>query len=116
MNAYGDLLTVSMFGELRIWVNNLPTARIPAKAQELFALLVLWNELPVSRKRLAAILWPESRQPNALGLLRSCLLELRKALGPAAARLPTEDRTSLRLDLNGVSVDVFEFDRAVRQD
>jgi tetratricopeptide (TPR) repeat protein len=115
MSGQHDLLTVSMFGDLWISINNLPIPRIPAKAQELFALLVLWNDQPISRQRLASTLWPGSKQPNARGLLRSCLMELRKALGPAAVRLPTEDRTTLHLNLEGAYVDVFEFDRAASQ-
>ena len=114
MEELPNLITVTMFGELRIRVNNLPIQRIPAKSRELFAMLVLWNDHPVPRKQLANILWPDSPTANALGLLRTCLLELRKALGPAASRLKTEGRTTLQLELEDATVDVYEFDIAVK--
>jgi DNA-binding SARP family transcriptional activator len=51
---------------------------IPSDAQRLVALLAL-SERPVSRVRVAALLWPDSTEARAAASLRSALWRLRRA-------------------------------------
>jgi tetratricopeptide (TPR) repeat protein len=104
---------VTLFGTLRLSVDHNFVPDLPLKAQWLLAMLVLANGHTVDRDEVAALLWPETKASDPRGLLRSTLLELRKALGPAADRLPIGKRKTISLELTGAFVDVIEFDRDI---
>jgi predicted ATPase/DNA-binding SARP family transcriptional activator len=84
------------------------------KDQWLLALLALRPGAEVARTWLAGTLWPESAEPAALANLRNALKDLRRALGPEAARLRCPTTRTFALDLTGAALDVREFDTAVR--
>jgi predicted ATPase/DNA-binding SARP family transcriptional activator/Tfp pilus assembly protein PilF len=69
----------------------------------------------VSREWLANSLWPGSEPEKALYNLRRCLNDLRQALGAEAETLLSPARLTIRLNREGVQVDVDSFDRAVAQ-
>jgi len=55
--------------------------KVPKKARALLAFLAAQMGQPVSRERLADLLWPYQGSEQARHSLRNCLLELRKTLG-----------------------------------
>src|SRR5690242_9685492 len=63
---------------------------------------------PVRRLRSRSLEWL-----LAWLVLRTGLLDLRRALGPEAARLGSPTRDSLQLDLTGAAVDLLRFDASV---
>src|SRR5205823_7487585 len=91
------------------------------KGQWLLALLTLrhgggyprsgWMD----RAWLAGTLWPDSPEPAAFASLRSCLKDLRRALGAEAARLHAPTPRLLALDLAGAQADVVAFDASLAQ-
>src|SRR5689334_16968833 len=107
-------LVIRLLGpwEVRIHGQPLPPLR-SRKGQWLLALLVLHRGRAVARDWLAGTLWPDS--PNAQGLynLRRNLSDLRRALGPEAARLRSPSPHTLALSLEGAEVDVALFDDQV---
>lgn len=82
--AVAPVATVRLLGRLRVRVDgsDLPTAG-SARAESLLAYLVLHRDAPQPRRRLAALLWPDSPEAQALTNLRHLLHTLRRLLpGP----------------------------------
>ena len=63
---------------------------------------------PVSRERLADLLWPYQGSEQARHSLRNCLLELRKALGPNTGSYLAADFANCRLQNVVTDLDCFE--------
>ena len=81
------MIQISVLGPLGITVDGRP-ARIPKKARALLAYLALHPPGTfVTRERFADLLWPYQGSEQARHSLRNCLMELRRALGPASAEL-----------------------------
>ena len=83
------------------------------KAKALLAYLALQPGECCSRNRLAALLWEEYSDTQALGSLRNALTSLRKAL-PAAELLITQG-DMLAVAPAGIGVDVLDFERLVAE-
>ena len=73
--------------------------------RSLFALLALHPGEPVSRDRLAGLLWPESDQQTALGSLRMALYSLHGVLDPIDPDLICSTNESIMLDVEREVVD-----------
>jgi DNA-binding SARP family transcriptional activator len=86
--------------------------KVPKKARALVAYLAAHGGQPVSRERLADLLWPHQPSEQARHSLRNCLLQLRKALGASAALHLVTDSADCRLQ--NVSVDLDRFERLSR--
>jgi DNA-binding SARP family transcriptional activator len=84
----------------------------PATQRKRLALLALLGSAAgwLSRERLAAFLWPESDSERARHQLASAIYELRRVLGEDVILTM---RDELRLNLEVVSCDVSEFERAL---
>jgi predicted ATPase/DNA-binding SARP family transcriptional activator len=112
--VHGASLGIRLFGGFEVLVGGEPIGRVRSRSVEwLLALLVLRHGRGVPRSWLAGLLWPESAQDQALINLRRNLMDLRRALGPAADRLRSPTRDSLRLDLTEAEADVVTFDRVI---
>ena len=79
-------LSIGMLGSLVIERDDCRLGKVPKKARALLGYLAAQGGQAVSRERLADLLWPYQGSEQARHSLRNCLLELRKALGPSAAR------------------------------
>jgi predicted ATPase/DNA-binding SARP family transcriptional activator len=108
-------LDIQLFGPMRVTLHQKPLPRLSRNASWLLALLALRLGRDVSREWLAGNLWPDSEPEQALYNLRRCLSELRQALGAEADALLTPARQTIRLNREGVRVDVDVFDVAVSQ-
>ncbi|RYG32893.1 hypothetical protein EON81_19550, partial [bacterium] len=107
-------LSISLFGPIRVSLDDGPLPPVRSrKALSLLALLILRNGRPAARGWLATTLWPDAELTTALSSLRPVVSELRKALGPEGRRLRAGNRNSVAFDVEGLSVDVLEFDQAV---
>jgi DNA-binding SARP family transcriptional activator len=104
-------MTLRLFGPLEVSLNGcaLPRLRF-RKSPWLLALLALRHSAPVEREWLLGLLWPERPGSQAL---RNSLSELRRALGEQASRLQSPTPYTLRLDLEGATVDLLAFDQAI---
>jgi predicted ATPase/DNA-binding SARP family transcriptional activator len=118
----GQVQTISLSMGLKLrffgaWAWHVGETALPRmrsrQGQWLLALLVLKRASPVDRAWLAAALWPESSDTQALYNLRRNLTDLRKALGSEAWRLHAPTARTLSLDLSGVKCDLIEFDDAL---
>src|SRR5215470_6070589 len=105
-------LSISVLGPLVIGKGDRQLEKLPKKARGLIAYLAAQRGQPVSRERLADLLWPYQGSEQARHSLRNCLLELRKALGLAAARHLVAGFTSCQL--RDVEIDLDEFERLSR--
>src|SRR4051812_41170292 len=107
-------LRIGLFGTFSVTIGGQPMRKLRTRTGNwLLALLALRHGAPVEREWLAQALWPESAPTVANDNLRHCLTDLRKALGPEAVRLSSPTRTTLRLDVDGADVDVFNFKAAI---
>ncbi|MEO8483703.1 MAG: AAA family ATPase [Acidobacteriota bacterium] len=104
---------IDLLGGFRVARDGDASARLPtARQQELLAFLILHGRLaPVPRQRVAAALWPESSDAQALTNLRRELHHLREGWPELDARVSAESRT-LAWDTKGGEVDVVAFEAA----
>jgi predicted ATPase/class 3 adenylate cyclase/Tfp pilus assembly protein PilF len=107
-------LTIRLFGAMEVSPPGTPFPRLRAQpGYWLLALLVLRHDREVDRGWLAGTLWPDSLESTSADNLRKYLVDLRRALGTEAVRLHAPTPRTLRLDLEGVYVDVIAFDAAI---
>ncbi len=110
------VLTLWLLGACEVWVAGKPLPPLRyRKDLWLLALLTLRHEREVSRDELAALLWPDAEESQALYNLRRSLSNLRRALGSEARRLFTPSPRTLRLDLTEADCDLLTFDAALAQ-
>lgn len=83
------------------------------KDRLLLGFLCLQSGRPVSRDRLAGLLWPDRAQEQARGSLRQSLAALRGAFGEDSENILAAGRDSAGVNSSGLCVDVDEFTRAV---
>jgi DNA-binding SARP family transcriptional activator/TolB-like protein len=105
-------LAISILGSLVIESGGCRLGKVPKKARALLAFLAAQGGQAVSRERLADLLWPYQGSEQARHSLRNCLLELRKALGGAAAAHLVADFAHCRMQ--EVAVDLDRFERLAR--
>lgn len=103
-----------LFGRFEVRLDDRPLPHLRSRREQwLLALLVLRHDRDTSRDWLAATLWPDNDEAQALFYLRKSLSNLRKALGAAGGRLLSPTSRTVRLDLTGAFTDVFSFDGAL---
>src|SRR5690242_9005254 len=110
------LLEIRLFGPIRISVNGADvTPSLSRRACLVLSILALRRGRPIERWRLAGMVWPESPDATALHNLRQTLNPLRNALGPAKHLLQSvSPRSLLLVNSPRVSVDVWQFDKAIK--
>lgn len=77
------------------------------KSQAILAVLALSRDGLRTRKWLQDLFWSDRAEPQGAGSLRTCLHEIRKALGPMRHILES-DAFSARLDVSQLKIDVLE--------
>jgi len=105
-------LSISILGPLVIESGDCRFGKIPKKARALLAFLAAQLGEPVSRERLADLLWPYQGSEQARHSLRNCLLELRKALGRGTDTHLVADFANCRIQ--DTIVDLEDFARLSR--
>src|SRR5438132_1887724 len=100
--------SIRILGPLVIESDDCRLGKVPKKARALLGYLAAQGSQPVSRERLADLLWPYKGWAQARHSLRNCLLELRKALGPSTSRYLATDFSNCRIKDVVVDLDRFE--------
>jgi DNA-binding SARP family transcriptional activator/predicted ATPase len=109
-------IRIELLGSLRVTFGKEVIAGVRTnRMRSLLAFLVLNCEAPQSREHIAFLLWPESDQAQARTNLRQLLHNLRRAL-PVECSLLSSDNAFVRwLPDRSCTVDVFEFEEAIRK-
>lgn len=108
-------LHIKLFGELLITYGDRPIASIStARSQALLSYLVLHRHTPQPRQRLAFHLWTDSTDTQARTNLRKELTYLRRGLPAADQFLLIESKTLQWASTAPFTLDVLEFEDAVR--
>ena len=105
-------LSMSILGPLVIESGDCRLGKVPKKARALLAFLAAQAGQPVTRERLADLLWPYQGSEQARHSLRNCLLELRKALGRGTDAYLAADFANCRIQ--DAIVDLVQFERLSR--
>jgi DNA-binding SARP family transcriptional activator len=105
-------LSISILGPLVIESGDSRLGKVPKKARALLAFLAAQAGQPVTRERLADLLWPYQGSEQARHSLRNCLLELRKALGRGTDAHLAADFANCRIQ--DAIVDLVQFERQSR--
>lgn len=109
-------LEVRLFGGFDVRVEGVPLPALRSRREQwLLALLALRHDRDTAREWLAATLWPDNEETQALFYLRKSLSNLRQALGSQAARLLSPTPRTLRLDLTDAFVDTVAFEAALKR-
>src|SRR5215831_11392847 len=101
-------LQISILGPLVIESGDCRLGKVPKKARALLAFLASQAGQPVTRERLADLLWPYQGSEQARHSLRNCLLELRKTLGRNTHPHLVADFATCRIQDAIVDLDAFE--------
>src|SRR5438270_10158 len=101
-------LSISILGPLVIESGDCRLGKVPKKARALLAFLAAQAGQPVTRERLADLLWPYQGSEQARHSLRNCLLELRNALGRGTDAHLAADFSNCRIQEAIVDLDQFE--------
>lgn len=101
-------LSINILGPLVIASGDCRLGKVPKKARALLAFLASQASQPVTRERLADLLWPYQGSEQARHSLRNCLLELRKALGRNTDPHLVADFATCRIQDAIVDLDAFE--------
>src|SRR4029077_4984912 len=101
-------LSIGILGTLVIERDDCRLGKVPRKGRALLGFLAAQGGQAVSRERLADLLWPYQGSEQARHSLRNCLLELRKALGSAAAHHLVADFANCCLQHVTAAPDPFE--------
>lgn len=105
-------LTVRLFGGFEVHRSAGPSIRFPTrKARALFALLARHPGQHRPREGLAAMLWPDSAEPESRGSLRQALKLLRRALPEHGDAAIISEGDALMLQSGAAEVDVEAFER-----
>ncbi len=108
-------IDIRLLGGFSLIYGDRPIAGITsARSQALLAYLVLHCQTPQSRSRIASDLWPESTDVQARTNLRKELSNLRHALPHSDEFLWVEAKMLQWLPNNNFSLDVAEFEAAMR--
>src|SRR5688500_14351296 len=113
------IFVLKALGGLSLTVDGTAPAPVPRQRLALLVLLAGAGERAtegtgVSRDRLLATLWPESPEESARHSLGQSLYALRRDLRAAGGGDPVLGTTSLRLNPDVVSCDVWAFEGALR--
>ena len=83
---------------------------LPGKRERvLLAYLAVHPKCRESRRKLTTLLWGEDSDETTLDNLRTCVFNLRRALGSSGSRVVASDGRDIALDLSAFDVDVVEF-------
>jgi predicted ATPase/DNA-binding SARP family transcriptional activator len=106
-------LSIYLFGSPRFSISGQPIARkIPARALEFAAHLLLHREAPVSRETIAFKLWPDLTEEEALGEARRALYVLRQYLPDSSVQWIATDRRNVVWNTDApYLLDVQEYER-----
>ena len=95
-------------------LSGVSSAALSKKAQALVAVLALRPGQAHRRDKLASMLWSDRSEVSARQNLRQCLSAIRRA-GEAGGALPiVAEGDSLRFDATRITIDVCEFEQALR--
>lgn len=109
LNSPAPKIRVALLDEFRLSRGH-DAARITIKskrARALVAVLALHLDRPISRSRIAGLLWPEQPEVTGRQSLRQILTELRTEIGPEFDQGVTKD--SVQLHAQHFEVDAVEF-------
>ena len=93
--------------------NNLPVAITGKKPRALLAYLALANGQPVSRDKLASLLWEFSAEQQARTSLRQTLSSLRKCIPPLVGDPLISEGDTLAINSKAVVVDALDFEALI---
>ena len=116
-----EQLDIRLLGSIQLLRGDQPLTNFESdKARALFFYLIVEAAHPHQRRKLAALLWPEIPETNALASLRHALSNLRKVIGDRAAQTPCLITTPQTIQFNSgsdvkVDVNLFEEYCAIAQ-
>jgi DNA-binding SARP family transcriptional activator len=120
----GSSLAICAFGHLRVLVRReerMQPLRLPSRARQILALLLIRYPEAISSQELMACLWPESDAESAANNLYVAIYSLRRALQPSLRRGQEsrfierqQDRYRLRYG-HGIWVDCIAFQLTYRR-
>jgi DNA-binding SARP family transcriptional activator len=93
-----------LLGPFRIVKAGAPLADLPTKANALLAFLAMQSE-PVSREKLAELLWPDRQNEQSRQSLRQAIFTIRRNLGDHSEEIIQTNRAWTAISLSRVLVD-----------
>jgi DNA-binding SARP family transcriptional activator/TolB-like protein len=113
--ARTELLQIGVLGPLIVRYGG-RDLKLPRKAQALLAYLAMQRGQPVSRGRLAYLLWPDHSEAQARHGVRNALFDIRRTVGEGIDRLLTADGQRVCLESSGIELDAAGFEDAAGSD
>ena len=109
-------LSIQLLGSFHIQVDGHPVHGLDhQRLQTLLCYLILHPTTPIPRRRLAAMLWPESSDSQSLSNLRNVIYRLRNALPDSDKYLYIDNQTVQWAPNDVWQLDVTDFERGIAQ-
>jgi TolB-like protein len=108
----GRRIELNVLGRLEIRTEGEPVALRARKARALLAYLAVESGRPVTRERLATLLWGGTRDERARHNLRQALSKIRQTCGS----IVLSDGETVDIDRAACTIDVVEFERLANSD
>lgn len=108
--------TIRLFGDFAALSADRMDVDVPGqKERALLAILATAAGSPVTRDRLAGLLWSDRADPQARDSLKHALASLKRSLNPLDPDVIAWDRTSAWLAVDRVEVDTVAYDRILQE-
>lgn len=115
-NIEKSRLRISLLGRFEAGRNGESFPGLHVRYVQWFlALLALRGGKEIENTVLAEMFWPEEDQDTSRSNVRQNIHCLKKALEGESWRLSEPTKTTRRLDLDGADVDIFSFEKAIKQ-
>ncbi|TXK76767.1 tetratricopeptide repeat protein [Paenibacillus sp. N3.4] len=103
---------IQLLGTFQCFYNDKPFERmLTTRQQLLFAYFLLHPDIPINRKHLAFMFWPDTSEPQALTNLRKLIYDLRKCLPISDTFLEMNGSQITWHSLEQCSVDALDFNQ-----
>lgn len=108
-------LQIRLLGTFSLVLDGAPlAAQVSGRAQDLIVWLLLHRSAPTARTTLAAALWPETNDEQALKNLRTLLVRLRTTLPEIDPYIQIDSQSLRWRDESFLALDVADFEAALR--
>ena len=119
--AYATTLSIHLFGQPRIWLNQ-NELTIPRRKSRALVYYLAAQTTPTTREQIMALLWPDHERTSAQQVLRTTLHAIRKILGDLLITTDTtltlDSRTmvdiqALEIGLTAPTADIYTLSNAI---
>jgi Response regulator containing CheY-like receiver and SARP domains len=110
----GNELQITCFGKLEVWIDKIPVKWERAKAEELFAFLLMNHKQFISKETIIDNLWPEYEQQKALQILQTAVCKIRNIFSSLDSKVVVQyNQSKYCLIIKETNCDLFWMEKLI---